>query len=463
MCCDELAVSLTGRPDDYAETLEFVARRRFTSVGGLLSTGFGTGDSNMTLLNRVHNVLGLNLRNPSVGLWPAGLLTLFVPSAIWMATAGVLPPTERQALAADDAATEKVSAKEIRKLDHSGGGVEFGKKVYAVAYSPDGDTLVSTTKQVHLWDDGGKVKTYSDPPQGDFVGGFGKFGVAFSPDGKTLAVCDGKFGGFGGPIMTARLSLFDISLVKKNSLDTSQNSSMEVVVYSPDGSLLVAGTHNVGTNPINGKPAIYSDGAVLVIYDARNGTLITEIEEYKYDKVRAIAFSPNGKILATGNQARVTLRDPKTGEPLKVLKEAVGGMGLSFSPDGMTLAVANRHNVVQLFDVKSGNLKKTLKHDEGAWMKAVAFSPDGKLLVTAGSAGFPKIERKNPPQPAPTKRSVGAVLQLWDATTGKLVQRLSGHDLQVNSVAFSPRDPNHFATASDDGTVRVWHITREKE
>lgn len=88
MCCDALAVSVTGQPDVYAETLESAARIRQAGVGPRLSIGFGSGDKKMILLNRVRNVLGLEVRTPIAGRSTAGFLALSVLTAICVATIG---------------------------------------------------------------------------------------------------------------------------------------------------------------------------------------------------------------------------------------------------------------------------------------------------------------------------------------------------------------------------------------
>jgi beta-lactamase regulating signal transducer with metallopeptidase domain len=100
MCCDELAVGVTGRRIEYAETLELVARERLAGVRPALAAGI-RGESNMKLLARVRNVLG-GPAGESFGLWPAGLLAMLLPLALWTVTFGVLSPSPAAAVAADD-------------------------------------------------------------------------------------------------------------------------------------------------------------------------------------------------------------------------------------------------------------------------------------------------------------------------------------------------------------------------
>ena len=98
MCCDELAVGATGARLAYVEALELVARERLAVVRPALAAGI-RGESNMKLLERVRNVLGAG--DEQASLWPAGLLALLLPLAMWGVTWGVLSPTPAAAVADD--------------------------------------------------------------------------------------------------------------------------------------------------------------------------------------------------------------------------------------------------------------------------------------------------------------------------------------------------------------------------
>jgi WD40 repeat protein len=121
-------------------------------------------------------------------------------------------------------------------------------------------------------------------------------------------------------------------------------------------------------------------------------------------------------------------------EPV-TLKEHTGWVGgVTFSPDGKTIATASADGSVKFWDAATGKLQETLKaHDD--IVAAVAFSKDGAHFATANFDGTAKV---------------------W-AANRELLHTLRGHRGAVMSVAFNPNG-RALATGGIDGTVRVWEL-----
>ncbi|WP_414582614.1 NB-ARC domain-containing protein [Scytonema sp. PCC 10023] len=154
--------------------------------------------------------------------------------------------------------------------------------------------------------------------------------------------------------------------------------------------------------------------------------------------IHSVAFSPDGKLLATGDtNNEIRLYQVADGKQLLTCKGHTGWVWpVTFSPDGCTLASGSQDQTVKLWDVSTGQCLTTLdEHNGGIW--SVAFSPDGHMLASG---------------------SEDQTVKLWDTSTRQCLKTLSGHSNRVTSVAFSP-DGHILASGNDDQTVRLWNVS----
>jgi WD40 repeat protein len=182
------------------------------------------------------------------------------------------------------------------------------------------------------------------------------------------------------------------------------------------------------------------------------------------DSVFDVAYSPDGKRLATTSGYDVTIWDAVTGKQLLHLPGRIEDgqtTGLAYSPDGKRLAVAGGNlqgsrsvdgteekveaqGFVRILDAETGKDLLVLRKF-GAIVFGVAFSSDGKRLATAGTwTGKP------------------GELRTWDAASGEELLTLNGHTSTVWQVAISP-DGKYLASTSGDGTARLWDPATGRE
>ena len=200
---------------------------------------------------------------------------------------------------------------------------------------------------------------------------------------------------------------------------SSPEPSAEVrsIAYSPNGKMLASGS---GDNTVK-------------LWDARSGDLLRTLAGHKWI-VHSVAFAPDGNTLASGSGDRtIKIWDVRSGELLRTLEGYKGYVSsVAFAPEGKTLA-SGSDNTVKLWDTRSGELLRTLEGHTDTVL-SVAFAPDGKTLASG---------------------STDNAIKLWDARSGEVLRTLEGHTSSVWSVAFAP-DGSTLASSSDDNTIKLW-------
>lgn len=158
--------------------------------------------------------------------------------------------------------------------------------------------------------------------------------------------------------------------------------------------------------------------------------------------VLSLAFAPDGggHVLASASRDDLVKlwdlrRDPR--QPLLRRLRGHGGdvYAVAYSPDGATLASAGADGTVRLWDPRTGAEKRVIRGHDGI-VRVVRFSPDGKTLCTAGA---------------------DKTVRLWDAATGQPLRTFGGHEGMVRGLAFSP-DGKRIVSGSVDRKVRVWTV-----
>jgi WD40 repeat protein len=372
-------------------------------------------------------------------LLAAGLLTAaLVGTALHTPAA----PPDREAQAPPAAPAGAAPAKEAAALKT----FQLGNDVGQVVWSPDGKLMASlaSRSEKRKDDDEDARDWYStvkvwDARTGQEIVSLGELkdtglvALGFAPDNTTLALSFFRQIDEG-----AKVELWDARKGElKRTIEMDYGRIVPKFAFSPDGkalAVLYAGD--------KGRKAAKDDlNGGLRLFDADKGKVIRSVRGHKHLAI-SLAFSPDGKLLATGGSQHdldVRLWDTETGKEVRVIDVAAHVPALAFSPDGKVLATGQGDGRVGLQEVATGKVMRELKGATDSTF-ALAFSPDGRLLATAG------------PVEADGKRTNET--RLWDAGTGKLLRSWQN---TATSFAFAP-DGKTLAILGRDGAVRLWEL-----
>ncbi|HEY7314285.1 MAG TPA: WD40 repeat domain-containing protein [Gemmataceae bacterium] len=184
----------------------------------------------------------------------------------------------------------------------------------------------------------------------------------------------------------------------------------------------------------SGRSVATSGGAVVRLWDTTTGRELRAFEGHK-DTVYDIAFSSDGKQLASaGMDTTIRIWEVAGGKTIHTLRLAgAGGRCIAFAPDGATLASGTWNGTVQLWDAKTGAELYRFHKSDDQIIAAVAFSPDGKTLAFTAHCLYP------PGIPnAPPIRDATNTIHLWDVAAWKERRRWKVSGDGERSLAFSP-------------------------
>lgn len=306
-------------------------------------------------------------------------------------------------------------------------------------------------------------------PLNEFLGERATYRVAFSPDGKTLAM-----GGISGQILLQDISN-PVGQVLAGQLDG--NGSVLALAYSPNGKLLAVG----------------NDKGVIKLWDV-TGKVPSQIGpalEKHTDRVNCLTFSADSKLLLSasydGNLRVWNVADPSRENVYQYYEgHKPHAASAVFHPDGKLVISGGWDNLIRVWDTATGRLLGQPISGHENWITSLAISADGKLLVSGSNDDTVRLwDFTDPIQPKPigapiktqfgtvesvslspdaqtlaTAHNNGAVI-FWDITNRQQPQLLGaaaqGHTGTAWQVAFSP-DGTLLASAGDDGLAKLWQV-----
>jgi RNA polymerase sigma factor (sigma-70 family) len=353
-----------------------------------------------------------------------------------------------------------------------GGGVGF------VAFTPDGKAVLTGGGEwIRLWDreTGKEIRRFAGPPVAENAPP-GPMTVALSNDGKLLAAAYEKRG----------VVVWETESGKE--LQHIPGNLAGILQFTPDGEILAFRTWNrstflfetatgkeigiingqkqgaggpIGFNPASAGMAISPDGKTLAtaetgffqggvnswvsLTDLKSGKVIQEIEEK--ESPSAVAYSPDGKLLAYATGQWILLCDAKTAKEIRKIKTPIHVFGLAFAPDSKSIGARAGDLFIRVWETDTGKEMRVFgdgvrgdisRFQQPSITQSFAFSPDSKFVVAAA----------------------GNSVRMWEIASGKEVALAGGHRDSITALAVAP-DGKTVVSRGGDKLIR-WEVATGK-
>jgi WD40 repeat protein len=370
-----------------------------------------------------------------------------------------------------------------------------------ISFSPHGDRLVttSTNNTASVWDTTtwqrrttlsghtNAVRSAGFSPDGEYI-----VTASFDNTARVWEATTGRsvqvLSGHSGPVTRATFSMDGRSVVTASEDNSARvwvvnrevslielkghSDGLKTASFSPDGGRAVTASEDgtvriweVGTgneihtlsqpgvtiycatfSPDGRSVATASGDGTVRIWDASNGRELRLLRGHK-EQVYWVSFSSDGKLLATaGIDKTVRVWDFNTGQEIKALEGPAPIKHVVFSPDGRFIAAAVLNGTALVWELQTGKPMQTLRGQGDRGIFSVAYSPDGRYILTSGFEGYTGLEGS---------------ARIWEVNSGQVVSTLVGHKAGLLDATFS-HDGKYIVTASRDNTARVWEASTGK-